>query len=68
MIQAIIFDLDGTLLDSVDLHAKAWVDAFQQFGYKVSFEKVRSQIGNQNHIRIFSKQPCRGSDQSLLRK
>ncbi len=45
MIQAIIFDLDGTLLDSVDLHAKAWVDAFQQFGHKVSFEKVRSQIG-----------------------
>ncbi len=45
MIQAIIFDLDGTLLDSVDLHAKAWVDAFQQFGHQVSYEKVRSDIG-----------------------
>ncbi len=24
---AVIFDVDGTLLDSVDLHARAWVDA-----------------------------------------
>ena len=45
MIQAIIFDLDGTLLDSVDLHAKAWVDAFKQFGYDIPFDKLRSQIG-----------------------
>ena len=45
MIQAIIFDIDGTLLDSVDLHAKAWVDAFEQFGHQVSYEKVRGDIG-----------------------
>ena len=24
----IIFDVDGTLVDSVDLHAKAWQEAF----------------------------------------
>jgi HAD superfamily hydrolase (TIGR01549 family) len=42
---AVIFDVDGTLIDSVDLHAKAWVLAFQDFGHKVSFEEVRKQIG-----------------------
>ncbi len=43
--KAIIFDIDGTLIDSVDLHAKAWQDAFAHFGVKVSFSDVRSQIG-----------------------
>src|ERR1700755_1235404 len=40
-----IFDLDGTLLDSVDLHAIAWHDAMVKFGHDVSFEQARSQIG-----------------------
>src|SRR6201994_3834722 len=40
-----IFDLDGTLLDSVDLHAIAWHEAMVKFGHSVSFEQVRSQIG-----------------------
>ena len=45
MVKAIIFDIDGTLLDSVDLHAEAWQKAFQKFGYDFPFDKVRSQIG-----------------------
>jgi phosphoglycolate phosphatase-like HAD superfamily hydrolase len=43
--QAAIFDLDGTLLDSVDLHAISWHEAFVKFGHEVSFEQARSQIG-----------------------
>jgi HAD superfamily hydrolase (TIGR01549 family) len=43
--QAVVFDIDGTLLDSVDLHARAWQDAFAHFGYTVPFEDVRPQIG-----------------------
>ncbi|MBD0305836.1 MAG: HAD family hydrolase [Nitrospiraceae bacterium] len=42
---AVIFDIDGTLLDSVDLHARAWQDAFAHFGYEVAFEAIRPQIG-----------------------
>ncbi len=45
MIKAVIFDIDGTLIDSVDLHAHAWQEAFAKFGVKVGFEDVRSQIG-----------------------
>ena len=43
--KAAIFDLDGTLLDSVDLHAIAWQEALLKFGHDVSFDQVRSQIG-----------------------
>src|ERR1041384_7808418 len=43
--KAAIFDLDGTLLDSVDLHALAWQEALTKFSHDVSFEQVRSQIG-----------------------
>jgi phosphoglycolate phosphatase-like HAD superfamily hydrolase len=43
--KAAIFDMDGTLLDSVDLHALAWQEALLKFGHDVSFEQARSQIG-----------------------
>ncbi|HEY9733508.1 MAG TPA: HAD family hydrolase [Drouetiella sp.] len=45
MIEAIIFDVDGTLVDSVDYHARAWQAAFEHFGKNVSFETIRDQIG-----------------------
>ncbi|MBA2340354.1 MAG: HAD family hydrolase [Pyrinomonadaceae bacterium] len=43
--KGIIFDIDGTLVDSVDLHAQAWQEAFKKFGREVPFEKIRHQIG-----------------------
>jgi phosphoglycolate phosphatase-like HAD superfamily hydrolase len=45
MPKAAIFDIDGTLVDSVDLHARAWQEALQKFGHDVNFEQARSQIG-----------------------
>ena len=45
MPKAAIFDIDGTLVDSVDLHALSWQEAFARFGHEVSFERARSQIG-----------------------
>jgi beta-phosphoglucomutase-like phosphatase (HAD superfamily) len=44
-VNAVIFDVDGTLIDSVDFHARAWAEAFAKFGRPVQFEKVRGQIG-----------------------
>jgi HAD superfamily hydrolase (TIGR01509 family) len=44
-LKAVIFDVDGTLIDSNDQHALAWLKTFRQFGHEVAFEAVRSQIG-----------------------
>ena len=45
MVKAIIFDLDGTLVDSVRYHAEAWVKAFKEYGYDFSHETLSQQIG-----------------------
>ncbi|HVG58747.1 MAG TPA: HAD family hydrolase [Hyalangium sp.] len=45
MVKYVVFDVDGTLVDSVDEHAEAWRRAFLEFGRDVPFAHVRSQIG-----------------------
>lgn len=45
MIGAVLFDVDGTLVDSNDLHAEAWRQAFRHFGVDLPFDEVRAQIG-----------------------
>lgn len=44
-ISGVILDVDGTLIDSNDVHASAWVEAMAENGYKVPFDKVRPLIG-----------------------
>ncbi len=44
-ISGVILDVDGTLIDSNDAHATAWVEAMSENGYKVPFDKVRPLIG-----------------------
>jgi HAD superfamily hydrolase (TIGR01509 family) len=45
LIEAVIFDIDGTLIDSNDYHALAWVKAFEHYGKKVKFYEARRQVG-----------------------
>ena len=40
-----ILDVDGTLVDSNDAHARAWVEAFAGHGITVAFDHVRRCIG-----------------------
>lgn len=44
-IKAVLFDVDGTLLDSNDAHAHAWLDALRGHGRDLPFDLVRSKIG-----------------------
>jgi len=42
---AVLLDVDGTLVDSNDAHARAWVEAFEEAGIRVEYERVRRAIG-----------------------
>ena len=64
---AFIFDIDGTLIDSNELHVDSWDRAFREFGKRFSREKLRAQIGKgsdqylpefltPNEIKRFGKQ------------
>ncbi|HEY0325083.1 MAG TPA: HAD family hydrolase, partial [Allosphingosinicella sp.] len=44
-LRAILFDLDGTLVDTNDLHVEAWDRAFREHGHVFSRNQIRSQIG-----------------------
>ncbi len=45
MIRAVIFDLDGTVVDSNDLHAEAWDETFRHYGKQFPYQDLRRQIG-----------------------
>jgi HAD superfamily hydrolase (TIGR01549 family) len=44
-LQGLIFDIDGTLVDSNDLHARCWIEAFEHFDRHFEYDVVRGQIG-----------------------
>src|SRR4051794_25330255 len=44
-IRGVILDVDGTLIDSNDAHAFAWVKALSENGLKIPFEVIRKLIG-----------------------
>lgn len=43
--KGVILDVDGTLVDSNDAHAHAWVEALGRNGHTITFEQVRHLIG-----------------------
>ncbi len=45
MVEAVLLDVDGTLVDSNALHAEAWQRTFAHFGIDVSFEQALRQLG-----------------------
>ena len=45
MFTTVLFDVDGTLVDSNDAHAEAWVKAFAEAGLDIEVHRIRRLIG-----------------------
>ncbi len=62
----IVFDLDGTLIDTADLHAETFVSAFKEEGININFDdarkliglsgkKIAERLGSQNPTNLYAK-------------
>jgi HAD superfamily hydrolase (TIGR01509 family) len=53
--KAVIFDIDGTLIDSNDLHVEAWQETFRHFGKEFPYAELRRQVGKggDQYLRAF---------------
>ena len=61
--QAILFDIDGTLVDSNDAHVDAWLEAFRAAGLEFSREQIHEQIGKGGDNLLPSLAPDLGEDE-----
>ena len=44
-LRALLFDLDGTLVDTNDAHTESWVEAFRRCGYPPDRERIARALG-----------------------
>jgi HAD superfamily hydrolase (TIGR01509 family) len=53
MLKAVIFDMDGVLVDSMPYHADAWISVFKDVGINIRREDIY-EIEGSNHIGIIN--------------
>ncbi|MBA3658736.1 MAG: HAD hydrolase-like protein [Gemmatimonadales bacterium] len=44
-LNGIIFDIDGTLVDSNAVHVEAWRSAFEAYGYRIGPDRITVEVG-----------------------
>lgn len=59
-VAGLIFDVDGTLIDSNELHAKAWADAFREAGRPIPLARIRPHIGKGGDLLVPDLLDARG--------
>ncbi|HEY2284548.1 MAG TPA: HAD family hydrolase [Streptosporangiaceae bacterium] len=68
-VKAVLFDVDGTLVDTSYLHAVSWWEAFVQAGHEVPMAPIHRAIGMGSDQLLDSLLPAgrdRGADQALV--
>ncbi len=47
--KAVVFDMDGTMVDNMMIHHKAWQKKLKEYGLPLSLEEVKENIHGVNH-------------------
>jgi beta-phosphoglucomutase-like phosphatase (HAD superfamily) len=58
-IEGMLFDVDGTLVDSNDLHAECWVAAFAKYDQHFPYDVIRAQMGKGGDLLVPDMLPAR---------
>jgi HAD superfamily hydrolase (TIGR01509 family) len=68
-LDGIVFDLDGTLLDTNEAHAESWVRSFAKHGFRVPADRVRPEMGKggDNLVPALLGEAAEASDGERLR-
>ncbi|MBP0437188.1 HAD family hydrolase [Tianweitania sediminis] len=66
IIKAVIFDIDGTLVESNDMHVLAWQEAFASVGAKFDKAAIHEQIGKGTDMLVPTLLP--EADEKMLKK
>jgi beta-phosphoglucomutase len=61
--KAFLFDLNGTMIDDMDYHVKAWHKIFNDLGANISMEKMKEECYGKNHEVIERILPGRFSEE-----
>lgn len=67
-LKAILFDLDGTLVDTDPIHRAVFAEILAPLGYKVDEEFFRTHISGSRNEEIFGKYFPRLSEREIIRK
>ncbi len=51
-LRAILFDVDGTLVDSTEAHVEAWVECFRERGHEITAKRIRPEIGRGGELLV----------------
>ena len=65
-VQAVFFDIDGTLVDSNEQHVNAWALAFREEGCPQELDDIRAQIGKGGDLLVPALLPL--SDEALRQR
>jgi beta-phosphoglucomutase len=52
ILQGVLWDLDGVLADTSELHYQSWVQALDEFGMEITREFFQSHFGQNNHLTL----------------
>jgi len=61
--KAFLFDLNGTMIDDMQYHVKAWHRIFNELGANISMERMKSESYGKNHEVIERVMPGRFSEE-----
>jgi len=62
-VRAVLFDVDGTLVDSNEAHVDAWAIAFREAGHPQEVDDIRLQIGKGGDLLVPAVFPESSEDQ-----